>query len=122
MRDLLNSLTMRSVTITDLRASLGRTMMDVLDGDTIEVVRNGRTIGYLVSPRDWDALNGLTGEQLAEACGVTLPDVEREITALVAEHGERRIIAEKATNTAAMVLTPRAAHTVYTRLRGDKEG
>lgn len=112
---------MRNVSTTDLRAHLGNVLHDVFGGETVRITRNNRTVAYIVTPSTWDGLNTMTGAQLAEACGVSLDDVEARIRAIVIERGRTRVIAQDHHSTAEKRLLWEAAETVYQRLRS-KEG
>jgi antitoxin (DNA-binding transcriptional repressor) of toxin-antitoxin stability system len=113
---------MRTISTTDLRANLAKILMDVLDGETLCVVRGSSTVAYLVAPREWDEMNGVTGQALMDVTGQGRHPVAAAISALCREWGARRVVAEGHERTEQTVLVRAAAEEIARRLAAGKEG
>lgn len=110
---------MRDISTTNLRQGASAYLNALTAGETMRLVRNGQTVGYLVSPRDWNELNGVTVRELSELCHVSMGTVSQRVSLLVndAHWGPHRTVARaEGLATPDVVLTPDAAQEIANQI------
>lgn len=108
---------MRSISTTALRAQLASVLVAVLDGETLTIKRGNNTVAYLVSPRDWDEINGLPLQTVMEATGMSAGTALNWTNTLINEWGQRRVVARADQNPEEIILVRAAAEELVSRHR-----
>lgn len=102
---------MQTLTTTDLQRGTAKAVATVLAGESVQIRRNNQTVGYLVPPGAFQAIDLLTVGTIADAHKLPWQEIARRVSELCADPqwGRDNVILVAHPDSRLCVITPVAA-------------